>query len=62
MEEARSNLMKLLILDREIERLLLKTSLPPKMKAVYGKVAAGQIANTYGKYRSDEKGDGPNSP
>ena len=54
-EEARSKVMKLMMLDRENERLLLKTSLPPKMKAVYGKAAAGQIAKTYGKYGSEGK-------
>lgn len=52
-EEARSKVMKLMILDRENERLLLKTSLPPKMKAAYGKAAAGQIAKTYGKYGAE---------
>ena len=54
-EEARSKVMKLMMLDRENERLLLKTSLPPKMKAAYGKAAAGQIAKTYGKYGSEGK-------
>ena len=49
-EEARSKVMKLMMLDRENERLLLKTSLPPKMKAAYGKAAAGQIAKAYGKF------------
>lgn len=62
-EEARSKVMKLMILDRENERLLLKTSLPPKMKAAYGKAAAGQIAKTYGKYGSEGRsGDRENSP
>ena len=54
-EEARSKVMKLMMLDRENERLLLKTSLPPKLKAAYGKAAAGQIAKTYGKYGSEGK-------
>ena len=54
-EEARSKVMKLMMLDRENERLLLKTSLPPKMKVAYGKAAAGQIAKTYGKYGSEGK-------
>ena len=54
-EEARSKVMKLMMLDRENERLLLKTSLPPKMKAAYGKAAAGQIAKTYGNYGSEGK-------
>ena len=53
--EARSKVMKLMMLDRENERLLLKTSLPPKMKVAYGKAAAGQIAKTYGKYGSEGK-------
>ena len=62
-EEARSKVMKLMMLDRENERLLLKTSLPPKMKAAYGKAAAGQIAKTYGKYGSEGKsGERENSP
>ncbi len=49
-EEARSQLMKLMMLDRENERLLLKTSLPPKMKQAYSQVAAGQVAKAYSKY------------
>ncbi|MBT3482850.1 MAG: hypothetical protein HN457_15615 [Opitutales bacterium] len=49
-EEARSQVMKLMMLDRENERLLLKTSLPPKMKQAYGKAAAGQVAKAYSKY------------
>ncbi len=49
-EEARSQVMKLMMLDRENERLLLKTSLPPKMKQAYGKAAAGQVAKAYAKY------------
>jgi hypothetical protein len=49
-EEARSQVMKLMMLDRENERLLLKTSLPPKMKEAYGKAAAGQVAKAYSKY------------
>ena len=62
-EEARSKVMKLMMLDRENERLLLKTSLPPKMKAAYGKAAAGQIAKTYGKYGSGgNSGERENSP
>lgn len=62
-EEARSKVMKLMMLDRENERLLLKTSLPPKMKAAYGKAAAGQIAKTYGKYGSEgNSGERENSP
>ncbi len=53
-EEARAQLMKLMLLDRENERLLLRTSLPPKMKQVFGRAAAGQIAKAYGKYSSKE--------
>ncbi len=50
-KECRSQLMKLMMLDRENERLLLKASLPPKMKEAYGrKLGAGQIAKAYGKY------------
>lgn len=49
-EEARSKVMKLMMLDRENERLLLKTSLPPKMKQVFGRAAAGQVSKAYGKY------------
>lgn len=62
-DEARSKVMKLLMLDRENERLLLKSSLPPKMKAAYGKAAAGQIAKTYGKYSPEGRGaaDGPDA-
>lgn len=49
-EEARSQVMKLMMLDRENERLLLKTSLPPKMKQAYGNAAAGQVAKAYSKF------------
>lgn len=48
--ECRAQIMKLMILDRENERLLLKCSLPPKMKEAYSKVGPGQIAKVYGKY------------
>lgn len=51
-EEARARLMKLMILDRENERLLLKTSLPPKMKQAFGRMAPGKVAKAYGKYGS----------
>ncbi len=50
--EARDQIMKLMMLDRENERLLLKASLPPKMKEVYSNVAPGQVAKTYAKYAS----------
>jgi hypothetical protein len=49
-KEARSLIMKLMMLDRENERLLLKTSLPPKMKEAYGQAAPGQVAKAYAKY------------
>ena len=49
-KECRSQIMKLMMLDRENERLLLKCSLPPKMKLAYGKLGAGQVAKAYGKY------------
>ncbi len=49
-EEARALVMKLMMLDHENERLLLKTTLPPKMKQAFGKAAAGQVAKTYSKY------------
>ncbi len=50
--EARDQIMKLMMLDRENERLLLKASLPPKMKEVYSNVVPGQVAKTYAKYAS----------
>lgn len=49
-KECRDTIMKLMMIDRENERLLLKNSLPPRMKAAYSKVAPGQIAKAYGKY------------
>lgn len=49
-KECRDKIMKLMMIDRENERLLLKNSLPPKMKEAYSKVAPGQIAKAYGKY------------
>lgn len=49
-QECRDKIMKLMILDRENERLLLKSSLPPKMKQAFGKVVPGQIAKAYGKF------------
>ncbi len=48
--EARSQVMKLMMLDRENERLLLKTTLPPKMKQAMGRATAGQVAKAYGKF------------
>ncbi len=49
-KECRDKIMKLMIVDRENERLLLKCSLPPRMKEAYAKVAPGQVARAYGKY------------
>lgn len=49
-KDCRDKIMKLMMLDRENERLLLKTTLPPKMRQTYGKVAPGQLAKVYGKY------------
>jgi len=49
-KECRDKIMKLMIVDRENERLLLKSSLPPKMKEAYAKVAPGQVARAYGRY------------
>lgn len=49
-KECRDKIMKLMMLDRENERLLLKTSLPPRMKEAYSRVAPGQIAKAYAKY------------
>ncbi|MDQ8201582.1 hypothetical protein [Pelagicoccus sp. SDUM812003] len=48
--ECRDKLMKLMMLDRENERLLLKSTLPPKMKEAYSKVGPGQIAKAYGRF------------
>ncbi|MBD5781413.1 hypothetical protein IEN85_18070 [Pelagicoccus sp. NFK12] len=49
-KECRDKIMKLMIVDRENERLLLKCSLPPRMKEAYSKVAPGQVARAYGKF------------
>lgn len=49
-KECRDKIMTLMMVDRENERLLLKTSLPPKMKEAYAKVAPGQVARAYGKF------------
>lgn len=49
-KECRDKIMKLMIVDRENERLLLKCSLPPRMKEAYAKVAPGQVARAYGKF------------
>jgi len=49
-EKARSEIMKLLMLDKENERLLNKVSLPPKMKEAYDKIAPGRVAKVYGQY------------
>ena len=49
-KECRDKIMKLMMVDRENERLLLKNSLPPKMKEAYARVAPGQVARAYGRY------------
>lgn len=49
-KECRDKIMTLMMVDRENERLLLKTSLPPKMKEAYAKVAPGQVARAYGRF------------
>lgn len=49
-KECRDKIMKLMMVDRENERLLLKNSLPPKMKEAYAKVAPGQVARAYGRF------------
>jgi len=49
-EKARSEIMKLLMLDKENERLLLKVSLPPKMREAYRNVAPGRVAKVYSQY------------
>ncbi|BET66036.1 hypothetical protein ASA1KI_09540 [Opitutales bacterium ASA1] len=48
--EARKRLMQMLMLDRENERLLLKASLPPQMRAAYAPVIPGQVARAYQKH------------
>ncbi len=49
-QEGRKRLMQLLMLDRENERLLLRASLPPMVKAAYAPVMPGRIAKAYGKF------------
>lgn len=49
-KECRDKIMKLMMVDRENERLLLKTSLQPKMKTAHAKLAPGQVARAYGKF------------
>lgn len=49
-KEARSRLMQILMLDRENERLLLKASLPPNLKAAYTPAVPGQVAKAYQKH------------
>ncbi|HEX9785096.1 MAG TPA: hypothetical protein VGA56_20500 [Opitutaceae bacterium] len=48
--EGRKRLMQLLMLDRENERLLLKASLPPQVKAAFAPVIPGQVARAYQKH------------
>ena len=49
-EEGRKRLLQIMMLDRENERLLLKASLPPQMKAAYAPVVPGKVAQAYGRY------------
>lgn len=53
--EGRKRLMQLLMLDRENERLLLKASLPPSLKAAYAPVIPGQVAKAYQRYANPPK-------
>jgi hypothetical protein len=54
-QEGRKRLMQLLMLDRENERLLLKASLPARLKAAYAPVVPGQVARAYGKFTAGRK-------
>lgn len=49
-KEARDLVMKIMMIDRENERLLLKASLPPRMKQAYSKVIPGQVAKAYSRF------------
>lgn len=49
-KEARDLVMKIMMIDRENERLLLKASLPPRMKEAYSKVVPGQVAKAYSRF------------
>lgn len=49
-DEARSKLLQILMLDRENERLLLKAALPAGLKAAYQPAIPGQVARAYRKF------------
>lgn len=49
-QEGRNRLMQILMLDRENERLLLKASLPPQLKAAYAPAVPGQVARAYARH------------
>jgi hypothetical protein len=57
-QEGRKRLMQLLMLDRENERLLLKASLPPKLKAAFAPVIPGQVARAYQRFAPGGSGKG----
>jgi hypothetical protein len=60
-EEGRKRLLQIMMLDRENERLLLKASLPPQVKAAYAPVVPGKVARAYGRY-AQTKDSGGTSP
>jgi len=49
-QEGRRSLLKLLMLDRENERLLLRAAMPAPVKAAFAPVAPGRIARLYGRH------------
>jgi hypothetical protein len=49
-EEGRKKLLQIMMLDRENERLLLKASMPPQVKAAYAPVVPGKVARAYGQF------------
>lgn len=59
--EGRKRLMQLLMLDRENERLLLKASLPPQLKAAFAPVAPGQVARAYQRHAAPPAASAPGS-
>lgn len=61
-EEARSRLLQILMLDRENERLLLKAALPPRLKAAFQPAIPGQVARAYRKFASERTDAGPTAP
>lgn len=56
-QEGRKRLMQLLMLDRENERLLLKASLPPQLKAAYAPALPGQVARAYQRHAAPVRRD-----